>query len=183
MSLQELISLATSEGIKLAWIKATHKLSQSFFFLAPLVKQHLLLFSHWVLSAWLWPDGLQHARLSCPSLSLGVCENSCPLSQWYYQTIPSSVTPCSSCLQSFPVSGSFLWVSSSCQVAKGLELQHQSFQWMFRVDFLLDWLVWSSCCLRDSQESSPAPQLESINSSVLFSLLYDPTLTSVLEQQ
>ena len=83
----------------------------------------------------------------------------------------------------FPSVRVFLWVSSSCQVAKGLELQHQSFQWMFRVDFLLDWLVWSSCCLRDSQESSPAPQLESINSSVLFSLLYDPTLTSVLEQQ
>ena len=56
----------------------------------------------------LWPHGLQHARLSCPSLSPGVCENSCPLSQWYYQTIPSSVTPCSSCLQSFPASGSFL---------------------------------------------------------------------------
>ena len=41
-----------------------------------------------------------------------------------------------------------------------------------------DWLVWTSCCPRDSQESFPAPQFESINSSKL-SLLYDPNLTSV----
>jgi len=39
------------------------------------------------------------------------------------------------------------------QLAKVLELQHQSFQWIFRVDFLWDWLVWSPCSLRDSQES------------------------------
>ena len=74
----------------------------------------------------------------------------------------------------------FQWVSSSHQVAKVLELQLQcqSFQWIFRVDFLCDWLVWSLCCPRDSQESFPTPQFKSINSSVL-SLLYGPTLTSV----
>ena len=54
----------------------------------------------------------------------------------------------------------------------------QSFQWIFRVDFLQDWLVWSPCCPSDSQESSPAPQFKSINSSAL-SFLYGPTLTSV----
>ena len=61
------------------------------------------------------------------------------------------------------------WVSSSHQVAKVVEflLQHHSFLWMFRVDFFMDWLVWSPCCLRDSQESSPAPSLESINYAVL----------------
>ena len=55
----------------------------------------------------------------------------------------------------------FQWVSSSHQVAKALELQlqHQSLHWIFRVDFLLDWLVWCPCCPRDSQESSPAPQV------------------------
>ena len=62
-------------------------------------------------------------------------------------------------------------------VAK-LELQHQFFQWIFRVDFFSGWLFWSPCCSRDSQESSPAPQFESINSSVL-SLLYGPVLTSI----
>ena len=55
--------------------------------------------------------------------------------------------------------GLFYWVNSSHQEAKVLELQlqHQSFQWIFRVDFLYDWLVWSPCCSRDSQESSPTP--------------------------
>ena len=58
-------------------------------------------------------------------------------------TISSSLVPFSSCLQSFPASGSFQWVSSSHQVAKVLEfqLQHQSFQWIFRTDFFgMDWL-------------------------------------------
>ena len=55
----------------------------------------------------LWPHGLQHTRLPRPSLSPGVCSNSCPLSRWCYPTISSSVTPFSSCLQSFPAFGSF----------------------------------------------------------------------------
>ena len=78
--------------------------------------------------------------------------------------------------------GLFLWVSSSHQVAKVLELQfqHQSFQWIFRVDFPYDWLVWSPFSPRNSQESSPTPQFKSINSSA-FSLLYDPTLTSIFD--
>ena len=76
--------------------------------------------------------------------------------------------------------GLFKSVSSSHQVAKVLELQLQlqSFQGIFRVDFLKDWLVWSPCSPRDSQESSPAPQFKRINSSVL-SFLYSPTLTSL----
>ena len=76
--------------------------------------------------------------------------------------------------------GLFQWVSSSHQVSKVLELQlqHQSFQWIFRTDFLEDWLVWSPCSPRDSQGSSPTPQFKSINSSVL-SFLYGPTFTSI----
>ena len=56
--------------------------------------------------------------------------------------------------------GLFKWVSSLHQVSKGLEfqLQHQSFQWTFRTDFLYDGLVGSPCSPRDSQESSPIPQ-------------------------
>ena len=55
--------------------------------------------------------------------------------------------------------GLFQWFSSSHQVAEVLELQlqQQSFQWIFRVDFLQNWLVWSPCCPKDSQESFPAP--------------------------
>ena len=74
----------------------------------------------------------------------------------------------------------FQGVNSSHQVAKVLEfqLQHQSFKWIFRTDFLLDRLVWSPCSQRNSQESSPTPQFKSINSSAL-SFLYSPTLTSI----
>ena len=65
--------------------------------------------------------------------------------------------------------GLFKWVSSLHQVAKVLEfqLQHQSFQWILRTDFLYVELVRSLCSLRDSQKSSPTPQFKSINSSVL----------------
>jgi len=72
------------------------------------------------------------------------------------------------------------WVSSLHQVAKLLELQlqHQSFQWIFRMDFLWYWLIWSPCSPRDSQESSPTPRFKSINSLAL-SFLYGPTLTSI----
>ena len=61
------------------------------------------------------PHALQHARLPCPSPSLGVCSNSCPLSQWCHPTISSSVISFSSCLQSLPASGSFLmnWLFTS----------------------------------------------------------------------
>ena len=55
----------------------------------------------------LWPHGLQHARLPCPSPTPRVCSNSWPLTQWCHPTISSSVSPFSSCPQSFPSSGSF----------------------------------------------------------------------------
>ena len=76
--------------------------------------------------------------------------------------------------------GLFQWVSNLHQMAKVLvfQLQHHSFQWIFRTDFFKDWQVGSPCSPRDSQESSPTPQFKSINSSVL-SFLYSPTLTSI----
>ena len=64
-------------------------------------------FSHSVMSDSVWPHGLQHTRLPCPSPSPGAYSNSCPLSQWCHPTISSSVIPFSSCLQSFPASRSF----------------------------------------------------------------------------
>ena len=80
--------------------------------------------------------------------------------------------------------GIFQWVLSAHKVAKVLEfqLQHQFFQWTSMTDFLLDWLIWSPCSPRDSQESSPTPQFKSSNSSVL-SFLYSPTLTSIHDYQ
>ena len=64
-------------------------------------------FSHSVVSDSLWPHGLQHDRPPCPSPTPGVCLNLCPFSQWCHPTISSSVISFSSCLQSFPASGSF----------------------------------------------------------------------------
>ena len=64
-------------------------------------------FSCSVVSDSLPPHGLQYARLPCPSPTLGVYSNSCPLSQLCHPVISSSVVPFSSCLQSLPASGSF----------------------------------------------------------------------------
>ena len=55
----------------------------------------------------LWPHGLQHSRLPCPSPTPGAYSDSCPLSWWCRPTISSSVVPFTSHLQSFPASGSF----------------------------------------------------------------------------
>ena len=101
---------------------------------------HSVQFSCSVVSDSSQPHGLQHARPPCPSPTPGVYSNSCSLSQWCHPTISSPIVPFSSHLQSFPASGSLKWVSSSHQVAKVLELQlqlqHQSFQWIFRTYFL-----------------------------------------------
>ena len=134
-------------------------------------------FSRSVMSTCLRPQGLQHTRPPCPSPTPRACSNSCPLNQWCHPTTSSPVIPFSSHLQSFPASRSSIF---SYQVAKVLELQlqHQSFQQIFRTDFLLGWTGWISLHPRDSQESSPTPHFKSIHSSVL-SFLYSPTLTSI----
>ena len=64
-------------------------------------------FSRSVTSDSLWPHGLQHTRLPCPLQTPGACSNSCPSSHWCHPTTSSSIVPFSSCLQSFPASGSF----------------------------------------------------------------------------
>ena len=96
----------------------------------------LLLFSCSVMSNCLRPHGLQHTGLLC-ALSPRVCSNSWSVNWWCHLTISSSVVPFS-CLNLSQHQGLFQWVSSSHQVAKALEfqLQHQSFQWIFRTDFL-----------------------------------------------
>ena len=89
------------------WILNFHECFHFTFLIDP-----LLLFSRSVgqshgLQHCLWPHGLQHTRLPCPSPPPGACSNSCPLSWWCHPTISSSVVPFSFCLQSFPASGSF----------------------------------------------------------------------------
>ena len=100
--------------------------------------QLLLLFSRSVMLGFLWPHGLQHARLTGPSPSPRACSKSCPLSQWCHPNISSSVVPFSSSFNCSQHQCLFQWISSSHQVAKVLELhlQHQSLQWIFRIDIL-----------------------------------------------
>ena len=155
-------------------------------------------FSCSVMSDSLWPHGLQHARLPCPSPSPRAYSNSCPSSQWYHHQLPGFTqthvhwfgdaiqpshplsSPSPPALNLAPNKSLFKWVNSSHQVAKVLkfQLQHQSFQWIARTDLLQNGLVGSPCSPRDSQESSPTPQFKSINSSALC-LIHSPTLTSI----
>ena len=110
---------------------------------------------------------LQRTRLSCLSLSPGVCSDSCPLSRWCHPTISSSVVPLSSCPQSFPASVSF---SVSWLFASGVQSIGASasvLQMNFLVDFLQDWLIWSPCCPRNSQEYSPTTQFKSLYGPIL----------------
>ena len=128
----------------------------------------------------LWPRGLQHARLPCPSLSSRVCSSSCPLSWWCHLTISSSVTPFSSCPQYFPASGSF---PMSQLFTLGGQIIAASASASVLPMSIQDWFPFGltgliSLLSKGSQESSPLPQFESI-SSLAFSFLHGPILTSV----
>ena len=142
--------------------------------LQPSVQLH-----HSVMSDSLWPHGLQHSSCPVHHQLLKLAQTHVHLKQWCRPTISSSFDPFS-CIDLSQHQNLFHRVSSSQQVAKGLEFQlkNQSFQWIFMTDFLLDGLVGSPCSPRDSQESSPAPQFKSISSSAL-SFLYTPTFTSI----
>ena len=88
--------------------------------------------------------GLQHARLPCPSWSPGVCSNSCPLTQWCHPTISSSFTPFSSCLQSFPASGSFLmnwfFISGDQSIGASASAPVLLVKYSGLISFRIDWL-------------------------------------------
>ena len=127
------------------------------------------------MSVSLQPHGL-HTRLPCLPR---VCSSSCPWSQWFHPTISSSVFPFSSCLQSFPASGSFpmsqLFESGGQSITTSASVLPIIIQGLSPLE-LTGW----PCCPKDSEESSPEPQFKSISSSVL-SLPHGPTLTSVRE--
>ena len=154
-----------------------------YYFLLLLSSLQLLLFSCSVVSDW-GHHGLQHARLPCPSPSPGAWAESCPLSQWCHpaissSVIPFSVIPFSSCLQSFPASGSFLmsWLfASGCQsigVSASASVPLMNIQGWFPLG--LTSLILQ--CKGLSRVFSNT-QFKSSNSSAL-SLLYGPTLTPI----
>ena len=108
-----------------------------------------LLFRDSVIFDYLQLYGLQHTRFPCPSPSPGGCSNSCPLSRWCHPTISSVVpSPAFNLSQTFPSIRCFLMNQFLALVTKVLELQHQPFQWIFSVDFIYSWLVWSPCSPR-----------------------------------
>ena len=144
------------------------------------MKFKLLLFSCSVVSNSLWPHGLQHTRLPCPSLAPRTCTNSCPLSLWCHPTISSSVIPYSSCPQSFPATGSFLisWLFASGGQSIGASTSASVPPMNIQGWFLLGLTGLISLQSKGPQESSLTSQFKSLN-SLSLNLLYDPTLTSI----
>ena len=135
-------------------------------------------FSCSVMSNSLQPRELQHGRPPCPSPTPRVYSYSCSLSWWCHPTISSPVNPFSSGSQYFPASGSFpmshLFASSGQSTGASASVLPVNIQgW-----FLLGSTGLISLLSKGLSRFSPAPQLESINTSV-FRLLYGPTLTSI----
>ena len=133
-------------------------------------------FSHSVISNSLWPHGVQHARLSCPSPTWS---NSCPLSWWYHPTILSSVIPFSSCLQSFPAPGSQSNESVLC--IRWPKYWHFSFsispsnEYSGLISFRMDWL--DLLVVQGTLES--LLQHHSQKHQFFGAQLYGPALTSL----
>ena len=130
-----------------------------------------------VMSDSLWPHGLQHSRLPCPSPTPGACSNSCPLSRWCHPTISSSVALFSSCPQFFPVSGPFpmtqLFASGGQSI--GVSASAPVLPMNIQDWFPLGWTGWISLL---SKGLSRVFSNKSINSSAL-SFLHSPTFTSI----
>ena len=137
-------------------------------------------FSCSVMSNFLWPQGLQHTRLPCPSHTPRACSNSCPSSWWCHPTISSSVIPFSSCLQSFPASQSFpmnqFFASGgqSIGVSDSTSVLPKNIQDWFPLGLTGLISLQYKLLSRDFANTT----VKSINSS-LFSFLNSPTLTSI----
>ena len=136
-------------------------------------------FSHSVMSDSLGLHESQHARPPCPSPTPGVHSNSCPSSRWCHPAISSSVIPISSCPQFLPAS-----VFSNESTLRMRWPKYWSFSFSISPsNEPQDWsslerLVGTPCSPRDSQESSPTLQFESINFSAI-NFLHSPTPTSI----
>ena len=97
-------------------------------------------FSCSVVSDSLRPHGLQHARPPCPSLTPGVYSNPCLFSQWCHPAISSCVIPCSSCPQSFPVSGSFQMSPVFASGRQSIGVSASTSEHSGLISFRMDWL-------------------------------------------
>ena len=85
--------------------------------------------------------GLQHTWLPCPSTTPGACSNySCPSSLWCHPTISSSALPFSSCLQSFPASGSFPMSQLFASGGQRIGVSASTYEHSGLISFRMDWL-------------------------------------------
>ena len=129
----------------------------------------------------LWPQGLQHTRLPCPSPTPRVCSNSCPSSRWCYSTISSSVIPFSSCLQSFPASGSFRMSQLFASSSQSIEVSASASVLPMNIQ---DWFTLELTGLISLQSNQGLSRVFSNTtvqniSSLALSFLYSLTLTSI----
>ena len=142
---------------------------------------HVLLFlSHSVVSNSVWTCGLQHARLTCPSLSPGVCSNSCPLSWWYHPAI-SSLSPFSPLPSIFTSNSSFPMIQLFASGGQNIGASASASVLPMNIQGWFPLGLTGSCYPRDSQESSPTPQFKSNNSlmlSVFIVQLSHPYMTT-----
>ena len=142
-------------------------------------------FSLSVVSDSLWPHGLQHTRPPCSSPTPRAYPNSCPLSRWCHPTISSSVVPFSSCLQSFPESGSFPMsqlFAPGGQSIGGQSNRVSASASVFPMN-IQDWfpLGWTGLISLQSKGLSRVFSYSTVKklNSLVLSLLYGPTLTSI----
>ena len=129
----------------------------------------------------LQPHGLQHARLPCPSPTPGAYSHSCALRWWCHLTISSSVVPFSSCLQSFPASGSFqmsqLFASGGQSI--GVSAWASVLPMNIQDWFPLGWTHWISLQSKGFSRVFSNTIVQKHQSFSVLSFLYSPALTSV----
>ena len=142
----------------------------------------MLLLSRQTLSNFLRLYGLQHTTLLCPSLALGVCSNSCLLSQWYYLIISFSAALFSFCLHSFTASGFFFFPMSQLFGSGGLSVGASASALILPMNiqcwFPLGLTVLIPFLSKGLKSLLATPQFESISSLVL-SLLYGSSLAPI----
>ena len=128
------------------------------------------------------PCELQYTRLPCLSPTLGAYSNSCPSSLRCHPTVSSSVVPFSSCLQSFPTSGSFPMSQLFASGGQGIGASASASVLPMNIQdwFPLGWTGWISLQPKGLSRVFSTSQFKSINSLVLR-FLYGPTLTSIKE--
>ena len=115
----------------------------------------------------LWPHGLQHTRLPCPSLSPWVCSNSCPFSGWCHPTISSLLPPSPPALSLSKYQGLFQWIDSSHQGPRFWSFSFSlspSNEYSGLISFRI--VFWSPCCPRDFSRVFSSTTFKSISASM-----------------